>query len=108
MNTKFDFTPMCEICGNKEATHFSAVNKNNSLTDWKFVCGDCERTNWEYPIPIRDFFASSKSILEWLDHLNEKIGMDWQSFMDMIHRFKQCTEGDDGSLERYISERLGK
>ena len=89
MNNIFNQMPKCEICGELEATHFSSVKTKDYLfSDWKFVCGKCER-NLEYDISINDFVRSNKSTIEWLDHLYEKNGMDWESFLSMIHRFNQ-------------------
>lgn len=97
MKDIFEIMPKCEICGKKEATHFSSFKTNEYFhSDWKFTCGSCEGSNFEYSIPINEFFSSSKSTLDWLDHLYIRNGMDWGSFMAMIHRFYQRTQGDDG------------
>ena len=107
MKDIFDIMPKCEICGKKEATHFSSVKTNEYFhNDWKFTCRSCERSNFEYQIPISEFFSSSKSTLHWLDHLYIRNGMDWESFMTMIHRFHQRTQGDDGSLEARLKSNV--
>ena len=105
MKKLFLNTPKCELCGEKEATYFSASVLEGKYVNWKFVCSECEVVN-EYYIGIDKFFASPESTLQWLDHMYRKNGMEWDSFMDMIHRFRQRTRGDDGSLEDRIKEKF--
>lgn len=91
MNTKFRATPQCEACGKEEATSFSCMSlTNDKMTDWRF-CGACTSETEYYYIEIDKFFGSPSSTVDWLAHMHKKVGMDWQSFMDMMHRFRHAT-----------------
>jgi hypothetical protein len=97
MKQIFDKIPMCEVCGKERATSFSSISQDASrITDWKF-CGKCTSNTEDYYILIEEFFDSPGSTVDWLAHMHEKTGMDWGSFMDMMHRFRGAT-GSFGKL----------
>jgi len=59
----FDKKPMCEICGTKEATHFTLERPDTSNDaiikaqgKWRFVCKDENDYNEFAYIPIESFF----------------------------------------------------
>lgn len=95
----FDEKPICEICGTKEATHFTLDRPNNgdfaamkAEGQWRFVCQDEEDYNEYTHIPIERFFQSSSATVDWMAHLHEKVWMNWSNFMDMIYRFRKATD----------------
>ena len=91
MTTEFDKTPECEVCQKEHATSFSSMNTEaGRITEWRF-CGPCTSNYEDYYILIDDFFDSPASTVDWLAHMHEKEGMDWQSFMEMMHRFRRAT-----------------
>ncbi len=93
--------PKCEICNDKIATHFSACIVDGKY-DWKFISCDCERKDFEYPIPIDDFFSTPESTLDWFGQMNEKEGMNWNSFIEMLCRYNQRVKGEDDFLENML------
>lgn len=94
----FEQKPMCEICGTKEATHF--ILETSDTTDdailkvkgkWKFVCQDEDDSNEFTHIPIDRFLKNPSATVDWMAHTHEKAWMNWDNFMDMIHRFRKAT-----------------
>lgn len=94
----FDKKPMCEICGNKKATHFT-LERPDTCSDaiikaegrWRFVCQHEEDYNEFANISIESFFKSPSATVDWMAHTHEKDWMNWDNFMDMIHRFRKST-----------------
>ena len=92
MKTRFDKTPLCEVCGKEQAISFSSMEKKaGRITKWKF-CGMCTSESERYYITFDRLFRSPGSTVDWLAHMHEKEGMDWQNFMEMMHRFRGATE----------------
>jgi len=89
----FKKKPMCEVCGEKEATSFSFIPTGNDLDigNGKFTC-ECTSNEEKYYIPISDFFSSPSATIDWLAHLQEKPWVDWNNFMKMMDRFRTSTE----------------
>jgi hypothetical protein len=94
----FDKKPMCEICGTKEATHFTlngpytgdiAIIKAQGK--WKFVCQDEDDYDEFTYIPIESFFKTPSATVDWMAHTHERAWMNWDNFMDMIRRFQEAT-----------------
>ena len=98
----FRYKPMCEICGKKEATHFSLERPDTTdhlrikeEGQWRFVCEDEEDYNEMYHVPISKMFESPSETVDWMAHLNEKGWMNWDNFMEMIYRFRRTAFGFD-------------
>lgn len=98
---RFKKKPNCEICGVREATIFLASTTfqsytdgsgNVSSTEWEFCCAPCAEVNGYYPVEIRRFFDSPASTVDWIAHLHEKGWKDWDSFADMMLRFRAETK----------------
>ena len=88
----FKKTPSCELCSAEEATAFSLIAISGQPMDgeWKFV-GACSNENEEYYIEIERFFKNPPASVDWIAHMHEKSWMNWQSFMDMMTRFRAAT-----------------
>lgn len=88
----FKKKPMCEVCGEKEASSFSyfMTNPDAHQGEWKFVCG-CTSNHENYYIQIKRFFADPPASVDWIAHMHEKSWMDWGNFMTMIYRFRKAT-----------------
>ncbi|MGE0557838.1 MAG: hypothetical protein AB7O69_06155 [Burkholderiales bacterium] len=91
MSTKFDKTPMCEVCGKKPAMSFSYFSQELPGKQWRFCCLCTDETETYY-VKIDDFFSSAGSTVDWLAHLHKKSWVQWPEFMDMMHRFRKATE----------------
>ncbi len=78
---------MCEICGQEPAVAFACFD---GYTNWKFV-GPCSEHMEYYTIPLIDFFARPASAVDWMAHMDQKPGMDWESFGRMMRRFRDAT-----------------
>lgn len=97
----FNYKPMCEICGKKEAISFSLFYRGgtNKFVDddlkefgeWKFIC-DCTDDEARY-ILIKDFFKSPDETVDWMAHTHEKYWINWDRFMDMMRRFRNTVRG---------------
>ena len=83
---KWKIKPLCEVCRLEPATSFSFVDKR-----WVFV-GNCTSDSERYYIEFKRLFRSPAATVDWLAHMHEKNWMDWDSFMDMLTRFRQATE----------------
>ncbi len=77
---------LCEACGKKEAISFSLFKGG----DWRFTC-ECTAEVELYYIYLQDYFASSKSVVDWNAHLYGKSWMDTNAFFAMMHRFRAAT-----------------
>ncbi|MBF0548328.1 MAG: hypothetical protein HQM08_28085 [Candidatus Riflebacteria bacterium] len=90
----FKTKPVCELCGKEEATAFSIVledeSKASSKGNWKFVCV-CVGQKEYYPIPIKNFFDSPASTVDWLAQMHGKPELDGNDFIDMMYRFRKAT-----------------
>jgi hypothetical protein len=94
----FDKKPMCEICGKKEATHFTLERPDTTDNavikmegKWRFVCQDEDGYNEFTHISIERFFKTPSATVDLMAHTHEKDWMNWDNFMDMIHRFRTAT-----------------
>ncbi|MEY6434247.1 hypothetical protein ABC977_17790 [Thioalkalicoccus limnaeus] len=89
----FKKKPICEVCGNNEATAFSFIVRDSDSFegDWKFVC-ECTAEKEDYYILIQSFFSRPPAAVDWLAHMHEKSWMDWKNFMEMIYRFRSATD----------------
>ena len=86
----FNKKPICEVCGKKEATIFTATPEADS-NQWKFECDEEHEDIAKYYVPIDQYFSTPCATVDWHGHLNEKTWMDWKDFMDMMRRFRQAT-----------------
>jgi len=96
--------PICEICHEKKATHFSLSRPDTTdhklikeHGNWRCVCADEEDYNEMSHVSIEDFFKSPIGTADWMAHLHEKGWMNWDNFMDMIYRFRKETNSYGGS-----------
>lgn len=91
----FKRKPICEECGQNEATFLSffsfPFDADPSKDVWKFVC-ECTTKRKIYSIPIENFFANPPATVDWMAHMNEKTWMNWNDFMNMMERFREATE----------------
>ena len=86
MSLDFKKTPMCEVCGERQAISFSQLADRK----WKFTCM-CTADDELYYVDLERFFASTSTVVNWLAHLHGKAGMDWVDFMGMMDRFREAT-----------------
>jgi hypothetical protein len=84
---KFSKTPMCELLGDKAATHFT-----HRRGKWMFVSTEAPEDDAEYHFKIERFFASPAATVDWLAHLSEKRWFDAEDFVGMMRRFRASTE----------------
>ncbi len=96
----FNVSPMCEICGKAEATHFALERPDTTDHEqikregkWRFVCVDENNYNEFYHISIKEYFKSPMQTVDWMAHIHRKDWMNNDNFMDMIVRFRKATNG---------------
>lgn len=86
--TPLQTQPLCEVCGEHQATAFSHfLNQEQDLHGWKFCCA-CTSGRENYYIEFDRFFASPFETMDWLAHMHKKTWMDWNDFMDMAQRYR--------------------
>lgn len=92
MSLQFSKVPMCEECGENPAVAFCLLQKDNGSCHWEFCC-HCTDERDLYPIDFESFFGPPASTVNWLAHMNEKVGglMNWNDFMTMMERFRAAT-----------------
>jgi hypothetical protein len=94
----FSVTPVCEVCGKEIAVSFACFD---GFGNWKF-CGNCTRDNEFYTIPIADFVARPASMVDWIAHMSKKHEMDWESFGQMMLRFREITGSKGGNGPAFV------
>ncbi|PHS69507.1 MAG: hypothetical protein COB23_06025 [Methylophaga sp.] len=84
----FKKQPICEVCGDNEATFVSLipVQPNSMDGSWKFTC-DCTSQIEKNPLPINKIFSSPTATAEWLEHMREKNWFKKDDFLAMMNRY---------------------
>lgn len=90
----FKKQPICEICSERHATVFVGFwsFSHTNMLRWKFVCTSCpDEPDEARSFSIDGFFSGPASTVDTLAHMHETGTMDWDSFMEMMRRFRSAT-----------------
>ena len=98
--------PKCEFDGAGKPIAFSYFRDNPKGSRWMF-CGHGSDDYEYFWFSIDEFFESKETVSWWLNHLADKVWMDFDEFEGMIRRY-ESKGGDIHGMGPWIFDRIEK